>query len=568
LRVLSAGAATTSVLLAVGAVLVVAAAASSADPPSETDHGLADEQFCRLWAGDADATNESTATPAENDAPAVCALAERTDVPLDEPPRAVERWNRGELTEFTTNRSRSVHPPHADLEDGRYLKDVHATVFAVQPSTVAHIASGDRPHYVAPEGNLLGVVDYRVRVPDDQIGEYRRVYWGVGNHSVVRTELLVDGAVVETGDGSPTPTLGYTLDGQAGDRHTLTLRATVAVNLSKRVYTCTALNNRSQCTAWNRTVYYRTDRLTVTDSVTVTAYDLQISGFRTRYPNGDLGLVLFKNQPWLGYELGDESRVRGVWRFYGARDDRWDTMRVRTADGTSTRPSKLHPLQVHAYPFEPGPTAAPRRTVDLLATYGDRTAAPTLPEDVQLDAVDGPYTASYGIAVRVRTDRDVDSITAQGLVSGVTIDGGDATFGTIPMNRTNLSMTVLNASDDTATVRVTLRDAETGAPVATADRPGHLVVAGERLNTTANGTVTTTVPTTNGAVAARYEPGPWWRTSPGYVGDSAVARTSGPVLRGLAVLSRFGVPVGLVLLATYLLDRVTGWGIWPLWRGL
>ncbi len=548
------------------ALAATAAAGHGADSPA---HGVDAETYHALWSGDVDDGDaDALRDQPDRSAADMRALAAATDVPFDEPPAAVERWNRGDHREFpATDRGRSVGPPGAARRDGPYARDAYAAVFAVQPSTRAWLSPRERPLYVAPSGELLGTVDYRVHVPADDWSPNRSSTWRLRDHGITATRLLVDGRVVSTGPGTHTPRLPYALGGVDGRAHTLTLEADVRVAVTQRVSTCDRHVNGS-CVDWDVSYRHRVDAMTVRESVTVESYDLDVSGARARYPDGDLGLVLYKNRPWLGYSVpgGD---VRGVWRFYSARDERWDTLVTRTAGGTTESHSPMHPLYVHAYPIDTGPTASPRDAVTILETYGVRTAPPTLPANVHLDVLTEPYTASFGIVTRTAsTAYDPRAVTAYGLVRGVTVDAADAAIDEVPIHESELALSLVEATAETVTVRVELRDAETGAPINTLAREGHVVLQGERVETDRSGTVTRTLPRPSGGVSARYEPGPWWLADTGYVGDSDVVYVRGTVLHALATLYELGVPVALFLFAAFVVDRLTGWRVWPPWRGL
>jgi len=154
------------------AVLVASTAAVpvGAHPPNSTDHGVPEETFHKLWSGDQDGANLSNGSAVEQ-------LGEGTDVPFDSPPRAVERWNRGDHQEFpATNSSVSIHPPDADLTSDQFIKEAYTEVFAVQPSTRARLSSsgraawrGDRcPVRFAPAGSRAMEPGRPPRVPGDQ----------------------------------------------------------------------------------------------------------------------------------------------------------------------------------------------------------------------------------------------------------------------------------------------------------------------------------------------------------------------------------------------------------------
>jgi len=544
---------------------------TTAHPPAETDHGVDERTFVVLWSGDEDG---NVSTPSgDGELAALRQLANGTDIPLNSPPEAVEQWNHGELGEFPqTNASVSLYPPDADTADGQFVKDAYTELFAVQPSTQARLSPSRTPLYVAPDGRVLGTVDYRVDVPSDDTTGDRRVYWRLQSHQINATRIIVDGQIETTGGGSHTANLAYSdIDDYRGERHTLTLEAEITVTLEKHVRTrerhCRTENNSTTCwTEWDDEYTYPTETVRVTDSITVEEYDLAVSGFVARYPNGDLGLVVYKSEPWLGHSVPNGD-VRGIWRFYSARDSDWDTLVRSTEDGSTTTHSPLHPLQVNAFPMETGPSASSPR-VEILDVFGETTRPPSLPPNVNLDIATDPYTASYGIATRTATDEEFSGLRAWGLVRGVTVETEKSDFARIEIHRSNLTLSTVNSTGNATTVRVRLEDASTGEPINTAEREGYVVLDGQRLNTTGNGTATVTITRSNAVVSARYEPGRWWRATPGYVGDTATVHVGGPSLQLVATLFRFVVPVGLFLLAVYFVDRVTRWQIWPPWRGL
>ncbi|WP_255150126.1 hypothetical protein [Halorarius halobius] len=526
-------------------------------PPNSTDHGVNAPVFPTLWSRDAD---NATRTP---NASARQQLAASTDVPFDRPPEAVRHWNDGDHDEFpTTNESVSIAPRDADLENGTVIADAYVELFAVTPSTRARISPDTQPHYIAPNGTVRGAVDYRI---DARSFANATVTW---NGEIEEVRLLVDGEVLARTNGSHTPTLEYDdLPVEAGS-HRLTVEAVITATPTVEAGDC---ETNETCPP-DVGPDVSADRVVVRDSTNVTEYDLGVSGFRTRYPNGDTGLVLYKSKPWLGYRFpgGD---VRGVWRFYTARDPGWDRLVYRTDDGTHTRVSPTVPLRVYAYPFEPTATPSPRGTVTIIETFGSRTEPPTLPQSVRLDVLTEPYTKSYGLAIRVDaaasdTPITADGVRALGLVRGVSTTPTRTAVYEQTLHRANLTLTVRNRSNDTVTIRARLSSRATGDPIATASRRGYLVVAGERANTTANGTATVTVPRQGGTLAARYEPARWWREDVGYTSASDAVYVGGTVIQFLAVLYRFAVPVSLFLGAVFIIDRFTGWGVWPPWRRL
>lgn len=547
MRVLSVLTLTTLLVIASVPVPAVAGGETPANPiPNSTDHGVSNATFRALWSLDADGMNGSTVRNGSA-ASARTTLARGTDIPFDRPPAAVERWNRGDHREFpATNDSVSIHPPDATLSNGTVLRDVYVEAFAIQPATRATLARNRTRHYVAPNGSVFATVDYRL--------ESRNGSTVPGNWSgtVESVRLLVDGDVIATTDGSRTPRLRYErLQRYPGTRHTLTIAATVTAGPDGEL---------------------PVDRVTVRDSLNATVYDLSVSGFHGTYPNGDTGLVLYKSEPWLGYRFpgGD---VRGVWRFYTARDPAWDRLVYSNASHDRRVRSPLQPLRVYAYPIETGPTPTPRGEVTVLEAFGDRTRPPALPARVHLDVLEQPYTASFGLAARLDASVSagefrLDSVRALGLVRGITTTPQSRAFRETPMGEAELTLTVLNRSERTVTVRVRLLDAASGAPIDTSERAGYLVVGERRVNTSASGTVTVRLSWQGGSVAGRYVPGRWWRAKHAYVPASDVVYVDGTIIRFLHLLYNIAVPVTLFLGAGFLIDRLTGWSLWPPWRGL
>lgn len=566
---------TTGVVLIMIGLLIgmpVGTMPSHADPPTSTDHGIPPDQFYTLWSKDQDAATKTAVIDGQL---AIEELANGTDIPLDRPPAAVETWNRGDLEEFpTTTPANSIYPPDADLQRSDFIRDAYVEVFAVQPSTRARLSPSDQPLYVAPNGSVLGTVDYRVAMPADNTSGDHRVSWQLEDHAITEVRLIVDGTTVTTVNRTHTPSLDYSdLDAYQDGSHTLTLEATIDVTLEKHTRYqqrhCRPAGNETICwNEWHESYSHPTATVTVDDSIEVTEYDLTVAGSTARYPDGDLGLVIHKNQPWLGYSLPN-GEIRGVWRFYSSRDTDWDTLIRSSESDTTTIDSPLHPLQTNAYPIEPGPTGKPGGTVQILDTYGVETTPPTLPRHIHLDILTQPYTASYGLATRSETTGEgVANVTAWGLVRGVTVDVQNDEVREIAINRSNLSLTILNRTKTMVTVQVKLTDAETNEPINTIARDGYIILAGHRVNTHTNGTIITRIQRPPTGLTARYEPGEWWWNTPGYTSDSETILIQRPGLQVISIIYQIGIPVSLFLIGVFIIDRITGWRVWPLWRGL
>lgn len=553
-------------------------------PETEPDHGLDNETFATLWAGDVDLTDLETFREATANESDLVALAAGTDIPLDEPPEAVERWNRADLETFPdTDHTRSVFPVGAPRANGTYLKDVTVSVFAVQPSTRA-LTNPERTALLVPtEGVTLGTTDYRVRVPADDRTGSRRSTWTLVDSRIVETRLLADGELQARSNGDRTVRLAY--DGlDTGDANVVfTLETEVGVELSvlreRQVRRCrtVVINETSGETERRCRWVWRSDHETVLETVTVRdsiearPYSLAVSGQRTRYPDDDIGLSLRYHDSWLGYKIAS-GEVNGVWRFYVARDPVWDTLATSSESGATTQHSPLHPLQVHAYPFEPGPTTD-GPGVRLLGTDGVRLAAPDLPEHVRLDTPPEVYETSFEVTTRAVGEPgrgDWPRVRAHGLVRGVGVSSDDIAYSEVALHRSNLSLSIVNVTRETATIRISLRDAALGGPIDTSRRVEPVYLGSRVITTDADGLATVTIPRPAGGVTARYEPRDWWQVQgeQAYLGDSETVYVRGSAIDGLSVLYTGGVPIALFLLGVFLIDRITNWGVWPPWRGL
>jgi len=553
------------VALALLATAVVGLAAGH--PPEEPEHGIDESIFPILWSGDEDG-NVTAGGDGDDEAIAVRQLANGTDIPLNSPPEAIGMWNDGELGEFpSTDRETSAFPFGIGTESGRFVKNAHVTLFAVQPSTRAHLSESHRPLYVGSDGAVLGTADYRVVVPENDTNGTKQVYWTLESHRINETRLLVDGEEKTTKGGSHTPQLSFE-DLKEGE-HEITLAANVTARVEEHIRNetevCKRKGNETTChTEVNHTYIHHNETVTVTDQVEVVVYDLQLSVQTAQYPNGDMAVAVTADRPWLGYSFPD-SDVVGTWRFYSARDPGWDTLIRVSQAGVSVEHSPLHPLQLHAVPLFTGASAM-GPDANVVATDGEQREPPTLPANINLDVPSDRYTETKTIVSRV--SGNVSTIHARGLVRGVGTGVDIGSRDPVEIHRSTLTLSVVGELESGTSVRVTLRDTATGAPIQTADREGYVVIGGERVNTTESGTATVTLEDPGTAVSARYEPSNWWVDAPGYEPDSETIIVGPPSLQLVVTVSKFVIPVGLFLLAVFFVDRVTQWRIWPPWRGL
>lgn len=167
---------------------------SPAVPSDGPDYGVNNSTFQRLWSEDADNGNLSADDFDDANVSSRAEFAHRvarsTDVPFARPPRAAEDWNRGDFTDFAHGgQGTSVHPEQASLEDGVYIKDAYVSIFAVQPSTILHTGN-ETTHYVAPDGEVPVLSDYRVAVPQSNRTGPRQEQWSVEQTRIESLERL------------------------------------------------------------------------------------------------------------------------------------------------------------------------------------------------------------------------------------------------------------------------------------------------------------------------------------------------------------------------------------------
>jgi hypothetical protein len=534
-------------LVLVGLWLATVGAVAGPPRPGTEGNGLTAEEAATLWSRDADTgyiDNAAYRAAYGENRSAIQQVANATDLTFTRPPATAATWTRHDFADYRAgNATTSVYPPHAARENGTVLRDVHATVFAVTPATVAHRTPTETRRYVAPNGTVRGVVDYRVVVPATNASGNRTVSYTLLGHRVEAVRLVADGRTLATRSDTAAGgvRLPYRLD---GNPDAVRLVANVSVTLRRTVRTETIREVRlPNGTTVNRTVTERrssrqTERVVASDRLSVTPYRLDPTVLTARYPDGDRGVAAYAGRPWQGIRLErDGGRVRGVWRFYTARDPRWDGLVHATATNRTRRASPALPVGVHAYPSRLGPRAKPVGTgPELLTVWGRERPSPAaaLPDTVHVEVVEAPYTASSGLALRTGDQLTREAVTVNGLVRGVNASAAP-TGPTRQLRRSRLSVTRLPAPDGQARFRLRLTEAATGAPISLrtgADAPfeqvaarksGYLAVAGQRLRTNASGFATVTVDEP-GVYPVRYEPAAWVRTAPAYTPTAVTLR--------------------------------------------
>ncbi|MCU4975040.1 hypothetical protein OB955_20255 [Halobacteria archaeon AArc-m2/3/4] len=459
---------------------------------------------------------------------AIRSLPECTDITFKEPPETASLWTTSAFDSLAAGSSNtSVYPEHADRTDSGMIEDAHATIFAVQPSTWVHQDENTTALYTAPDGELRGLVDYRVRVPANENTSHRTIEWSLLEHEVSEIRLKQDGDVLVEQDGEQTPVIDYNLAG-AGESN-LTLEADIEARLEENITRETVGSSYSE---------YHTDTVTVSSEIDLRVYNLTASVYHAEYPDGGAGVAIYQSQPWHGYTLTEEgdAAVRGVWRYYTARDTDWDTLVRSTGSGEDAVESEVRPVYVRAFPSEMGPRADPIRDgPSIEEVWGSESSSPnpTFHENVEVDVIDEPYTRSYGLAIQY-DDLEREHLEVQGIVHDTNADLVEPENGSSrEIRESELSVEILEQNDSTATVRINLRDAETGdpipleypftadprtAPIGHATTRGYLTVNEQPLWTNSSGVAVATL-REPGSYTIEYHPAPWRTHDPAYLGD-------------------------------------------------
>jgi len=561
--------------------LVAVASGQPARLPSETN-GLTPGEAASLWSRDADSGSVTVNSSAGDSA--LTQLAEATDITFRRPPDTAARWTRRDHDDLPqTDSNRAVYPPHAERSNGTYIRDAHATLFAISPSTVVHRSPNERTRYIAPNGTARGLVDYRVTLPASDTAGNETTRYSIASSRIQTVRLETDdGEKLAETSGESTPELAYQLDGET-DSLRLVAEIAVSVRIERtredsnrlRLPNGTVVNTTDSTT----TVEVTDETVTVSDEYAVEAYTPSVALERARAPDGDELVAAFHAEPWQGLRFGSsgDRRVRGVWRYYTARDPQWDTLVASTARDRTASISPARPVSVYAYPSEFGPRSEPAgNRPTIIDVWGrDRDSpASTLPETVAVDVVEAPYTASYGVLVRTN-ESDAETVTATGVVRGVSVPI-EQTGGVTQLRESEVTATVIEQTATNATIRVRLHDAQTNEPIILGKpnapfpeppggvRTGYVEIAGERVQTNASGMATVTVDEP-GVYTARYVPGSWLSHSPAYAASSATARwhplltVSGWLTLFVGVL-QWVIPFALVVYAGRRLGQIVGVG--------
>ena len=500
-------------------------------PDSGPAYGIENSTFQVLWSEDVDDGNLSDddfeGADVSSDDEFAARVAASTDVPFDHPPEAVQMWNDGDFGDFSPGGDdESVHPNGTSLEDGEYIKDAYVEIYAVQPSTILHEDDGTT-QYVAPEGAVLAISDYRVALPKDDTTGSERDEWSLTETRIDSITLKADGEPLSTGDGHQT-TLSYqNLSGSVE----LTVEAEITATVKHSSLNCPnwSIIERICEGIWSEEVDYLEQSKIVTASRDVVVSQIpESSGTRVEFEADDdrTGAVVNPNSAWSTVDVNDDVQVRSNWWFYTVGKSGWHTMVTSTATESTRAESSMRPLQVHAYPDRETPDVSSEPTsgeqpLRIEEAWGEEQSGPALPEYIDIEPAD-TYVEADSIAVSSTTleEDDFDEVTVQGVVQGQSQTISLADPQTV--RETNLTVSVQETNSTRATVLAEVTENRTGNPVST----GQVVVENQSASLNESGMAVLEVEAVSPVVRSQYVPQEWWYTDQAY--SSAEDRTQVP----------------------------------------
>nr|WP_236996046.1 hypothetical protein [Halobacterium salinarum] len=519
------------VVVAGGMATVTPSDSGSVVPNDGPDYGVNNSTFQRLWSEDADNGNLSADdfddANVSSRAEFAHRLARSTDIPFDQPPQAAGDWNNGDFGDYSPgDRDSSIHPESASLEDGVYIKDAYVSIFATQPSTILH-QGNETTQYVAPDGQVRALSDYRVAVPQGDQNGSQRERWSIDQTSIESVELSADGRTIDTGNGHQA-TLQYT--GLSGSPQ-LTVEANITVTLRHVTLDCPDWNSSiSGCDGdWTRDVETLEASKTVSTSQKVVVNRLSgISGNRVQFEThkNRVGAVIHPSTEWSTITVDGDVRARSNWWFYTAGRSGWQTMVTTTATNTSRAESSVRPVQVHAFPSQQAPyvptepTDDGKRPLAIEETWGTELTGPSLPVNIDLESAD-PYVNADSIAVSSTTldESAFRKVTVQGIVRGQSRTVSLSEQQTV--RETNLDLTVTEANATHAVVRAMVTENASDDAVTT----GRVTIRNQTATLNSSGMAVVTISKPSLLVHGQYQSAAWWRTDQPYAASEDITKT-------------------------------------------
>lgn len=501
-------------------------------PDDGPAYGVNSSDFYRLWSNDVDdgglsedEFKDGEVDPREG---AERALARSTDIPFERPPKAAEDWTRGDFRDYNPGGTESsVAPANAELTDGYYIKDAFVSIAAVQPSTILHDTNvTNTTRYVAPDGEVLAVSDFRVALPEDEETDKEREEWSLVDTSIETVDLRADGQTLSTDDGHRSILEYSDLAGSV----TLTVEATISAELEETTEKCTNWNATSGiCEEWESFDETVSVEQTVSDAKSVEVNQLSnVSGRRVNFESKSdrVGVAVHPDTEWSTITVDGDVQARSNWWFYTAGTPGWNKMVTHRADGSTTAASSVRPIQVHVFPSEAKPhvpTEPVNGTIPLRMeeTWGEERTGPKLPSAIDLETAN-LYTNADSVALssEILDESALEEVTVGGIVRGQseTVTMGEPQA----VRETNLTLTVTEDNSTHAIVRAEVTDTTTGDPVAA----GRVEIGNQSAPLDQKGTAVITVQNPGLTIRGEYTPEGWWRTDQPY--SSAATTTIVP----------------------------------------
>lgn len=538
--------------------------------PPEPDHGVDNSTFPTLWSGD----SEENGTLGSSGG--LSALTSVTDIPFDTRPKAVATWNQGEHdTIQATGPSTSRYPKGATRSQGSFIRDAYIEVLSIANSTRI-LEDGEQTLFVPSAGRVRAVTDYRITAPSVVASNTTRQRTSLLEHNIMavrlhhQTDEDDQDELLAVSQGSQHPELAYTgLERVSGSSEAhLVVTAEISTRIQIQEDVCVLQNASGACDVWQaNSTQTVVESVTVQDDTPIEVYDPDIRGEYVVLDESRVGVFLDIDQPWMRLET-PRGVVRSRWQFFSMRDPGWDTLQEATRSGTKTVHSDTRPLEVYSFAGPRQPFASHEsRGLSLKAHEGARLNPPSLPEDVSLDTPRESYERADQVVLEIESKTDQPLVFGlQGLTGEPAQDFDVAEFPERDLQRTRLDLSVREHTPEGAVLDVGLHTLD-GRPLPAF--AGELTVDGQRVLIPQSGYTTVRIEDPTGVLAGEFKPPEWWNApSQGYVGSTDRVYATKTRLDLTSAIGELAVPIGLFLLGVYLIDRITGWALWPPWRGL
>ena len=552
-------------------------------------NGLSEVEAARLFNQDVDREFNQTHPVMDrleiNESARMKALKE--DYLFPTPTATAREWTTTAFTDYDAGafeKDSSRHPQHAELTTEGPVADAHVTLFQLQPSTIAHEAGDEATLYVAEQGDISAMVDYRERTPPKQVvqdgasGVDRRVTtYEIQSSQIENVSLLMNREVVKQDSGEHLPEFTYSTGLLGENLNRLGIQANITVVVEEE--TTTYYEDGSEPST---TVTTNTTTVTVVDGREVTPYDLEESDltmYRGDNPDNGENLGIRATKPWASLRIdGGPRRLLTRWGFVTARTPGWETLTITTEGESNTRPAPDLPVYVHAVPTPANPRAADTESgvagsvTTRSPRYPERAPPETVPEEIRVRIINESYLPHGTIGAQYPSLSHPYAVEAVGLVNRTGVTMQSSTFTTRSIRQSEVVLETREQNDSHTVIFVQVQDTATGEPVSLQsgeqratpiftgvfpsspelDR-GQVVIRSDSTQRTvqpgANGT--TVALQDHGMIFARFEPAPWTAQDPAYLASSASARSlpGGSIIGVLApfLMAIFGVLVPMWL---------------------